>query len=75
MVKFLMRSVMEASEILGMDAKRWQDLLDHLPDYETMEVDGQAVFVSAISTKALASNRRVSSRVLPAVWEHKIIFS
>ncbi|MHB9133832.1 MAG: glycosyl hydrolase family 95 catalytic domain-containing protein [Armatimonadota bacterium] len=47
MVKFLMRAVVEASELLNADAERrqqWIDLRDHIPDYATMEVEGQTVF-------------------------------
>ena len=46
-IKFLMRAVIEASRILGADAAErdtWQDILDHLPAYPTLTVDGKEEF-------------------------------
>jgi len=47
-VKFLMRAVLEASQILDTDADKrrtWQDILDNLPSYPTIVVDGKEEFV------------------------------
>lgn len=46
-IKFLMRAVLEASEILGIDADRrlkWRDILGHLPEYPTLVVNGKEEF-------------------------------
>ena len=47
-VRFLMRAVLRASEVLGADAEQrdaWQDILDHLPAYPTLTVNGKEEFV------------------------------
>ncbi len=47
LVKFLLRATLEASRLLGADEEKrvaWQDLLDHVPPYETIEVEGNTVF-------------------------------
>jgi hypothetical protein len=46
--KFLMRAAIRASEILGCDETlraRWRDLLDHIPAYPTLTVNGREEFV------------------------------
>jgi hypothetical protein len=47
LVKFLLRATLEASLLLGADEDKrpgWQDLLDHVPPYQTIEVEGKTVF-------------------------------
>lgn len=47
-IKFLMRAAVEASEILQLDAElrtQWQDILDHLPPYPTIALEGKEEFV------------------------------
>lgn len=46
-VKFLLRATLEAAEILGADADRrpeWRDLLEHLPHYPTLNIEGKEEF-------------------------------
>lgn len=46
-MKFLLRAVLEASEILGVDADRrpvWQNILEHLAPYPTLVLDGKEEF-------------------------------
>ncbi|MBI3986218.1 MAG: glycoside hydrolase N-terminal domain-containing protein [Lentisphaerae bacterium] len=47
-IKFLLRAVLEASSILNVDGERrkiWQDILDHLPAYPTIVLEGKEEFV------------------------------
>lgn len=47
-IKFLMRAGIEAATILGVDQperEAWQGILDHLPAYPTVAVDGKEEFV------------------------------
>lgn len=47
-IKFLMRAVLEASEILNVDMKErkiWKDILDNLPPYPTIVINGKEEFV------------------------------
>ena len=56
-VKFLLRAVLEASEILGTDENKrpaWRDLLDHLPAYPTLVVDGSEEFADVSGLKERA---------------------
>ena len=56
-VKFLMRAVLEASELLGTDGDRrpaWRDLLDNLPAYPTLVVDGIEEFADVSGLKERA---------------------
>ncbi|MHB9025920.1 MAG: glycosyl hydrolase family 95 catalytic domain-containing protein [Armatimonadota bacterium] len=56
MVKFLLRAVVNAAEILGISGEqvaRWIDLRDQVPDYATMVVDGQEVFADVAGNTEL----------------------
>jgi len=56
-VKFLMRAVLEASEILRADVEKrpaWRDLLDHLPAYPTLVVNGSEEFADVSGLKERA---------------------
>jgi len=47
-IKFLMRAVVEASELLGTDGdarKQWRDILDHLPAYPLLNINNREEFV------------------------------
>lgn len=53
-IKFLMRAVIEASIILGTDDDKrgaWQDILDNLPEYPTLVVDGKEEFTDFAGQK------------------------
>jgi len=54
-VKFLIRAVLEASTILDCDEEWrpvWQDLLDHLPEYPTLTLDGKTEFADFADQKS-----------------------